>query len=157
MPLITGSWTRLTESDFNESLHFAGTSSYIHPITRVNTGQTAREIIAAQAVQFGWPLVGIYISASGQGSQPHCCLHRTQFPAQTGGQREEKLQNQLDEAFRIMYEESVEQSRSNWVKSHIWTYQSQANNYQPREGGVGHYAFYLSSENPPASWWQEIP
>ena len=167
MPLVTGVWELLSQIDGEMGIHFSGDALVLDPFTRVSTGKTARQIVNEQAASFGWPLVGMYISASG--SIQHFCVHRSQFPVQTGSpsQRAEKLQNDLIAALERIYKTSLfiddptdpdfgktVDVRNFWTVARVWNYRSDGL-YVPRISGIGDYAFRVSDSTPPANWWTE--
>ena len=177
MPLVTGVWTTLPQSDFDmlhpdgvTPLHFhGGPANYLNPVTNTLTGRTTREEILNQVATHGWPLIGIYISTSGQVAR-HFCVHRSQFPAQTGSaaQRAEKLQTAIDAAFELLYKSeqtitdptdpdfgNVVTSRNFWANSHFFSFQN-SGLFTPRVNGVGDYAFNVSNDSPPGNWWQDL-
>lgn len=199
---ITGSFFSMSESDFNapvpnrteadcavndvDCLMFrdqfsdpTGTGNFLtpifyrDPIAGVNTGMTARDVIRQQVALLGWPLVGIYISASG--NTPHIAIPREDFPSQTGapGQRADKLQMALDLAIEGIYKseavitdptdpdfgQTVE-LRFFFVSVKIWNYHSDNSLYAPRgrdvnENWIGDF-LALMGVNPPGDWWQEF-
>jgi len=173
MPAITGTWTSLPESDFYALLrpsqpelgylHFrdqdlaTGPIWYKDPITgNILTGQRVRDIITAQAATHGWPLIGIYISGSGQ-QAAHCALHRSQFPTNPA-KKPDRLQNDLDAAMERIYkwevndEGNIYDVRQFWVVTHVWNYR-QDQLYTPRQ--MNHTGDYLVqvSETVPGIWW----
>jgi hypothetical protein len=166
-PLVTGVWESFEQFDYNQWNHFTGTKLVIDPFTKISTGKTARQIINEQVAVFGLPLVGMYISASGD--IPHLVLHRSQFPAQTGpaNLRAEKLQTALQTALDNVYKAQVFiddptdpdfgqtiDVRNFWVNVHVWNYRNDGL-YTPRRPGSGDFAIYVSDSTPPGNWWQE--
>jgi len=169
MPAITGCWTSLPEADFNALLrpsepwrgylHFrdqdlqAGPVWYKDPITgAILTGQRVRDIIAAQAVTHGWPLIGIYVSGVGQ-QAAHCALHRSQFPTNPP-KKPDRLQLDLDNAMERLYKWEVNDDgniynvRQFWVVTHVYNYR-QDGLYTP----VGDYKYFVSDAPPTPDWW----
>ena len=176
VPNITGSWSVLTEVDFmmphpsGGYLHFrdqfrdaAGTQlvTYRDPLTGLDTGQSARAAIESQAAQFGWPLIGLYIS--GIGLVPHCAINRLDFPSQTGSPeaRAEKLQNALDLALESIYkrEQYVDDPtdpdygktidvRNFWVNTHVFSYRRDGL-YSPGAD----FKFRVGNKPPRSNWW----
>ena len=166
-PLVTGVWESLYGPDYEMGIHFSGGKIVLDPFTKASTGKTARQILAEQTAQFGLPLVGIYISASGD--IPHLVLNRSQFPSETGSpaQRAERLQNDLQTAVDNIYKtqlfiddptdpnyNTTVDVRNFWVSVHVWNYRSDGL-YTPRLNGVGDYAIRVSDTSPPGNWWQE--
>lgn len=163
MASITGQWYGLTEVDFNALRPPERGGGFLHFREEApwHTTQAVRQHISDLAATYGWPLTGIFLS--GYGETPHFALHISEFPTQTGGQREEKLQNAIDAMLAARYED-VELGREEpgtflICKTHVWNY-SQQNIYAPRRNGVGDYAFSgpLSPWQgaPPANWWQDL-
>lgn len=186
MPSVTAVLTRLKQEDFEAVLgpnsddpggpahfrdrfvDFAKTQPifYRDPIQDVDTGQTARQIIQAQANQHGWPLLGLYISGSG-GTVPHFAVHISDFP-NVGGppdQRPDNLQTELDAALELIYKttQTIDDPedpdfgqtvdvRNFWVVTHVWNYPATT----PREIGAGDYVMSVSDKNPPGNWWQGL-
>jgi hypothetical protein len=108
MPTITGSWTTLSQADFEQThpnggfLHFRPRGvTEIDPFTTDDTNQTARELIADLAATHGWPLIGIFVSGSGE-STPHLVIHRSTFPSNPP-EKPERLQDDLDAAMERVY------------------------------------------------------
>jgi hypothetical protein len=167
---ITGQWATLPESILDGALHFRERAvTERDPFTGADTGQSARQIIAAQAATHGWPLVGIYISGSG-GLVPHFSIHMSQFPVQTGNPevRAEKLQNDINAALESIYksEQTINDPtdpdfgqtvdiRKFFAVSKVWNYQ-QGGLYTPRSPGSGDFAFQVSAQPPGSSWWQRF-
>jgi hypothetical protein len=169
MPTITGSWTTLPQADFDAPhpnggfLHFRPRGvTELDPFTKIDTGQSAREIIAALAAAHGWPLIGIFVSGSGE-STPHLAIHRSDFPTETGNpeQRAEKLQNALDAAMENIYKDEfilddpddpddgqTITARNFWVNTRINTYRNDGL-YQPRTD----YQFRVGNSQPTGQWW----
>lgn len=164
---VTGSWTSLPLTTFEEvardgqPLHFRPRGvTEIDPLTGLDTGQTAQEIIAGHAQTHGWPLAGIYISGSG-GSVPHFALHASQFPTQTGtpAQQADKLTNDIEDALARVYAGAV--TGRFFLTSHFWNYRADGL-YEPRRQQLvnevvvwsGDFAVYLSTTTPPSTWWQ---
>lgn len=187
---ITGRWTLLTQQAFDElapdggPLHFRDRFSdgaqtipllHIGEFNLTPTGLTTRQVIAQQAATFGWPLKGIYISASGQHVIPHTAIHVSMLPTQTGpiDQRPGKVAAAIDLAFENRYKNEVQiddptdpdfgqtvELRNFWALSHFWKYQSNNLLYTTKIiGGGGDYQFIVvdgRKAQPPANWWQEF-
>ncbi len=183
MPDVTASLIVLTEATFDavasdgQPLHFRDRFAdgqqtipifYHDQLTDTATGQTARQVIAAQAITHGFPLTGIYISGSG-GTVPHTCIHRSEFPSQNGppDQRADRLQTEIDAAFEAAYKTSMDVTdptdpdfgqtkdlRNFWAACHVWNYKNDSNTYTPRVGGAGDFQIYINNKTPPGNWWR---
>ena len=181
---ITGSFFSLSRTSFDAQhpnggpLHFreqfrdpAHTQliTYIDPLTGIDTGLSARQIIENQFTLQGDPLIGIYLSASG--NVPHFAIHRSDFPSQTGppNLRADKLQDVLDVAAESIYKTEEEITdptdpdfgqtvpfRNFFFVTHVWNYKGD-NSYEPRNPGVGgDFLSFLSNDIPPGNWWQRF-
>ena len=180
MPSITGQFLELSEQSFNEPHHFTdrfvgGVQQFeIDPLTGINTGLSARDILSNLAVTHGWPLLGIFVSQVGQGEMKHYILHRSDFPSQTGApdQRADKLQTEIDESFQTVFHLSKEVTDPEdddfgetdefdpfFANTHFWNYRSD-NLYESKiPGGAGDYLVRIDGRengNPPANWWVEF-
>ena len=171
MPTITGSWSSLPQADFDAThpsggfLHFRPRGvTELDPFTKEPTGKDARQLIQDLVDVYGWPLIGIFISGSGQ-STPHLAIHRSAFPVQTGNPeiRAEKLQNVLDAAMENIYknEHTVTDptdpdfgqmitARNFWVNTHVFNYRNDGL-YDP---GVPDYNFRTGNQPPRSDWWK---
>ena len=194
---ISGSFQILSESDFNtpapnrteadcivddaDCLFFReqrrpGTFEpifYRDPIAEVNTGMTARAVIRQQAALLGWPLVGVYIS--GSGNVPHIAIPRTDFPSQGGSPelRADRLSTEMDLAIEGIYKseavindptdpdfgQTVE-LRFFFVAIHYWNYHADNNLYVQRgvdvnDNWVGDFLIKVDRD-PPGNWWTEF-
>jgi len=172
MPSTTGIFLTLKQSEFDalapdgNPLHFRlrGVTE-IDPFTDVDTGKTARELITDLVAIHGWPLIGIFVSGSGQ-STPHLAIHRSAFPTQTGNPeaRAEKLQDALDAALENIYknEQSITDPtdpdfgqtitlRNFFVNAKIFRYRNDGL-YDPSPA-VQDYLMRLSDVSPGAQWW----
>lgn len=175
MPNITGSWSRLTESDFTMLhprggfLHFRDRFrdvahmqliTYRDPMTRQDTGESVRATIEAQALAHGWPLIGIYISGASQ-SAPHFAVHRSQFPSNPP-KKVARLQTDLDAALEGIYkdERTIDDPtdpdygqtfdvRSFWVNTHVFRYDKDGLYVQ------GDFVFQVSNNQPRPEWWRD--
>jgi len=94
---VTGNFYVLSRADFEAPhpnrpfIHFAEQFrdpaqtqliTYVDPLTGIDTGLSGRQIVEDQFTAHGDPLIGIYVSASG--NNPHFAIHRSDFPLQTG-------------------------------------------------------------------------
>ncbi len=177
---VTGNFYVMSRADFDapapdgSRLHFreqfrdpAHTQliTYLDPLTGIDTGLPARQIVEDQFTAHGDPLIGMYVSASG--NVPHFAIHRSDFPTQTGApdQRADKLQDDLDAAAERIYktEELITDpedpdfgqtvsTRNFFFVTHVWNYKGD-NAYTPRANGVGDFRCLLSNDNPPGNWW----
>ncbi len=188
MPSITFASTSITQEQFEKTTpggdfeffrdRFADQPSntqpitYVDPVTGIDTGQQVREVIAAQALTHGWPLVGIYISGSPVFGPtiPHFAVHMSDFPVQGGnpGTRADALQEDLNGFLEGIYktEQTITDPtdpdfgqavdiRNFWAVVHVWNYQ-QSGIYTPREPGPGDIRLLVSDSSPPGNWWQEF-
>jgi hypothetical protein len=178
MPASTLALTILREADFEALLdpddpsrgflHFRNQYldpdktqliTYRDPMTDADTGQTARQVIAAQASAHGWPLIGLYISGSGQA--PHCAVHRSSFPSNPP-RKAERLQDDLNTALEVIYksEKTIDDPtdpefgqvidiRNFWVNTHVFNYREDGL-YEPNTD----FIFQVSSEVPHSDWWK---
>jgi hypothetical protein len=166
MPTITGSWSSLPQADFDAThpsggfLHFRPRGvTELDPFTKDDTGKTARELIQDLVDVHGWPLIGIFISASGQ-STPHLVIHRSAFPSNPP-KRPERLQDDLDAAMENIYknEQTITDptdpdfgqtitARNFWVNTKVFTYRNDGL-YLPDSD----YRFLVSNSQPRAGWW----
>lgn len=109
-------------------------------------------------------------------STRHVALHKMEFPNQTGGQREDKLTDEMDAAFELAFRVTsipptddpdcipdggggcleIEHKPNFHLKWHTWNYQPNNTNYEPRGEGVGDYLFVVFDRSPPGNWWQEF-
>ena len=181
---VTGNFYVLKRASFDApapdgtNLHFreqfrdpAGTQliTYVNPLTGIDTGLSARQVVEDQFTAHGDPLIGIYVSASG--NVPHFAIHRSDFPSQAGApdQRADKLQNDLDAAAERIYKTEQEitdptdpdfgqtiSTRNFFFVTHAWNYKSD-NSYEPRNPGIGgDFLCLLSNDPPPGNWWQDF-
>ena len=157
MPNITGSWCTLPQAAFEEKA--ADGVSFLH-----FRKAASRTSITALAATFGWPLIGHFISGSGE--VPDFVLHRSEFPAQTGAasQRAAKLQDAIDAQLSATYENVLPPGALPGdaftyliVKNHVWNYLNDRNLMVPRSNLTGDFAlspiFDPRFGSPPANWW----
>jgi hypothetical protein len=167
MPTITGSWTTLSQADFEQThpnggfLHFRPRGvTEIDPFTTDDTNQTARELIADLAATHGWPLIGIFVSGSGE-STPHLVIHRSTFPSNPP-EKPERLQDDLDAAMERVYknEQTIDDptdpdfgqtitARNFWVNTRVFNYRSDGL-YDP---DLPDYTIRVGNEAPVGQWW----